>query len=295
MKPAFLQHDAQRVEHFISQYLQHRPSPSAELQQAISYSILLGGKRIRPSLVYRCGAMLGAHTDDLDAAAAALEVMHCYSLIHDDLPAMDDDALRRGKPTCHVAFGESTAILAGDAIQGLAYELLSLHDYQHVSASRVIEMVRSLSRHSGAQGMCAGQALDLAHTNRSFSLDTLEQMHRLKTGALIQCAVELAYFASPTNNSAHLELLQQFSASLGLAFQVQDDILDIESDTATLGKPQGSDHHANKATYPSLLGLERARQKAQHLYQSAIKALEQLPYPSDDLHALAHFLIARKN
>lgn len=200
-----------------------------------------------------------------------------------------------GKPTCHIAFSESTAILAGDAIQSLAYELLTRHNYQQVTASRVIKMVQSLSRHSGALGMCAGQALDLAHTNRSFTSDTLEQMHRLKTGALIQCAVELAYFASPVNNTAHLELLQQFSASLGLAFQVQDDILDIESDTETLGKPQGSDHNANKATYPSLLGLEHARQKAQQLYQDAIQALEQLPYPCDDLQALAQFLIARKN
>ncbi|MCH8539001.1 MAG: (2E,6E)-farnesyl diphosphate synthase [Alkalimonas sp.] len=295
MNPSFLHSDQSRVETFLSHFLQQYPSPAAELQQAMRYSILLGGKRIRPSLVYRCGAMLGAQFDDLDAAAAALEAMHCYSLIHDDLPAMDDDALRRGKPTCHIAFSESTAILAGDAIQSLAYELLTRHNYQQVTASRVIEMVQSLSRHSGALGMCAGQALDLAHTNRSFTSDTLEQMHRLKTGALIQCAVELAYFASPVNNTAHLELLQQFSASLGLAFQVQDDILDIESDTETLGKPQGSDHNANKATYPSLLGLEHARQKAQQLYQDAIQALEQLPYPCDDLQALAQFLIARKN
>jgi farnesyl diphosphate synthase len=295
VKPSFLHSDQHRVEQFLSNYLQQHSSPAAELQQAITYSILLGGKRIRPSLVYRCGAMLGAHAEDLDAAAAALEAMHCYSLIHDDLPAMDNDELRRGKPTCHIAFSESTAILAGDAIQSLAFELLTNHNYQQVSASRVLDMVRSLSRQSGAQGMCAGQALDLAHTNRSFTPDTLEQMHRLKTGALIQCAIELAYFASPVNNSEQLELLQQFSASLGLAFQVQDDILDIESDTETLGKPQGSDHNANKATYPSLLGLAAARQKAQQLYQDAIQALEQLPYPCDDLKALAQFLIARKN
>lgn len=295
MKPSFLQTDQHRVEQFLSHYLQQHVSPASDLQQAMSYSILLGGKRIRPSLVYRCGAMLGARTEDLDAAAAALEAMHCYSLIHDDLPAMDNDALRRGKPTCHIAFSESTAILAGDAIQGLAYELLANHHYQQVDASRVIKMIRALSRQSGAQGMCAGQALDLAHTNRSFTADTLEHMHRLKTGALIQCAIELAYYASPITNQAHLELLQQFSASLGLAFQVQDDILDIESDTETLGKPQGSDHNANKATYPSLLGVAAAREKARQLYQDAIQALEQLPYPCDDLKALAHFLIARKN
>lgn len=295
MTPAFLLSDQQRVEHYLAAFLHHYACPVSELQDAMSYSILLGGKRVRPSLVYRCGALLGASMDDLDAAAAALEAMHCYSLIHDDLPAMDNDALRRGKPTCHVAFGEATAILAGDAVQSLAFELLSSHNYQHVSSARVVDMVRTLARQSGALGMCAGQALDLAHTNRRFSSDTLEQMHRMKTGALMQCAVELAYYTSPVNNPAHLQLLQRFAASLGLAFQVQDDILDIESDTETLGKPQGSDHLSNKATYPSLLGIAEARNKARQLYQDAIQALEQLPYPCDDLKALAQFLIARKN
>ena len=279
----------------LQQALQQQSVPAKALHQAMHYSILLGGKRIRPSLVYRCGLMLGARLEDLDAPAAALEAIHCYSLIHDDLPAMDNDALRRGKPTCHIAFDEATAILAGDAIQSLAFDMLSSHPYQQVPAERVVAMIQQLAKASGAPGMCAGQAIDLAHTNQDFTLNTLEQMHRLKTGALIQCAVELAWLASPASKQEDLELLRCFAASLGLAFQVQDDILDIESDTETLGKPQGSDSQANKATYPALLGLVKAKQKAEQLYQDAMAALTQLPYPGEDLQALAQFLIARKN
>lgn len=295
MKPAFLALDQTRVEQVLQQQLQQQDVAAQSLQQAMHYSILLGGKRIRPSLVYRCGLMLGARLEDLDAPAAALEAIHCYSLIHDDLPAMDNDALRRGKPTCHIAFDEATAILAGDAIQSLAFDILSSHSYQQVPAQRVLAMVQQLAKAGGAAGMCAGQAIDLAHTNQGFNLETLEQMHRLKTGALIQCAIELAWLASPATAPEELELLRRFAASLGLAFQVQDDILDIESDTETLGKPQGSDHQANKATYPALLGLSEAKRKAEFLHQDALAALEQLPYPGDDLKALAQFLIARKN
>ncbi|MCC5825791.1 (2E,6E)-farnesyl diphosphate synthase [Alkalimonas sp.] len=295
MKPVFLALDQARVEQVLQQVLQQQSGAATSLHQAMHYSILLGGKRIRPSLVYRCGLMLGARIEDLDAPAAALEAIHCYSLIHDDLPAMDNDALRRGKPTCHIAFDEATAILAGDAIQSLAFDILSSHHFHQVPAERVLAMVKQLANASGVLGMCAGQAIDLAHTDQDFTLDTLEQMHRLKTGALIQCAVELAWLASPASKPEDLELLRRFAASLGLAFQVQDDILDIESDTETLGKPQGSDHQANKATYPALLGLPEAKRKAEQLYQDAIAALVQLPYPGDELQALAQFLIARKN
>lgn len=296
MKPEFLTQDQNRVEQFLEQTLGQQSKAAASLHQAMHYSVLLGGKRIRPSLLYRCGLMLGASVQDLDAPAAALEAIHCYSLIHDDLPAMDNDALRRGKPTCHIAFDEATAILAGDAIQSLSFAIISQHSYQQVSPQQVLSMVQRLAEASGVGGMCAGQAIDLAHTNHDYTAETLEQMHRLKTGALIECAIELAWLASPGEKPAeHLSALRRYASSLGLAFQVQDDILDIESDTQTLGKPQGSDHQANKATYPALLGLEGAKQKAQQLYQDALDALKQLPYPTHELQALAHFLIVRKH
>src|SRR5690606_30404177 len=166
--------------------------------QAMSYSLLLGGKRVRPFLIYSCGTMLGASLHDLDGPAAAIEALHSYSLIHDDLPAMDNDDLRRGKPTCHKAFDEATAILAGDALQTLAFEVLSSHPYQQVKADAILQMIQRLTSASGYAGMCGGQAIDLAQTNQSTTLEQLERMHRLKTGALIECAVQLAWLCSPS-------------------------------------------------------------------------------------------------
>lgn len=294
MAPSSLPMFQQRVEQQLQQLLASKTPKTSLLYDAMAYSLLLGGKRIRPYLVYAVGQLLGAKLEDLDAAAAAIEVIHCYSLIHDDLPAMDDDALRRGKPTCHIAFNEATAILAGDALQALAFEALCDHAYLHVSPARQVAMVKALARAAGAAGMCAGQAIDLAHTNQQVTLTTLEQMHRLKTGALIECTVQLAYYASPIDDPRVLADLRQFADALGLAFQVQDDILDIESDTATLGKPQGSDVKANKSTYPALLGLQGAKQKAQQLYHDAIAALQRLPYDTTELQHFAHYIIARK-
>jgi farnesyl diphosphate synthase len=284
----------QRVEQHLQQILAQRSETDARLLQAMSYSLLLGGKRIRPFLVYSCGTMLGASLDDLDGPAAALEALHSYSLIHDDLPAMDNDDLRRGKPTCHKAFDEATAILAGDALQTLAFEVLSGHNYQQVQTSAILQMVQRFAAASGYSGMCGGQAIDLAQTNQSTGLEQLERMHRLKTGALIECAVQLAWLCSPAPQPADLAALLQFARALGLAFQVQDDILDIESDTATLGKPQGSDTRANKSTYPALLGLDNAKAKAQQLYQDALSALASLPYNTDELRAFAQYIIARR-
>lgn len=284
----------QRVEHYLQQQLSAGPVTEPQLREAMSYSLLLGGKRVRPFLVYSCGSLLGADINDLDGPAAAIEAIHCYSLIHDDLPAMDNDDLRRGKPTCHKAFNEATAILAGDAIQAMAFEIITHHPYQHVQPASVLGMVKQLSRASGYAGMCGGQAIDLAHTNQLTTLEELEQMHRLKTGALIECAVYLGWLCSPQQDPAHLSALQAYARSLGLAFQVQDDILDIESDTATLGKPQGSDSKANKATYPALLGLNAAKQKAAQLYQDALAALQQLPYNTSELQMFARYIIERK-
>lgn len=294
MIPIRLPEFQQRVEQQLQHLLNTKVPEISNLYQAMSYSLLLGGKRIRPYLVYSIGELLGASLLDLDAPACAIEAVHCYSLIHDDLPAMDNDELRRGKATCHIAFDEATAILAGDALQTIAFEALASHSYQYVTANKQIAMLNALAQAAGAAGMCAGQAIDLAQTNQPVTLESLAQMHRLKTGALIECAVKLAYFASPVDNDNVLQDLLCFASALGLAFQVQDDILDIESDTATLGKPQGSDLKANKATYPALLGLAGAKEKAVQLYQDALAALSRLPFDTTELQRFAHYIIARK-
>lgn len=294
MLPANLPRYQQRLEQHLQTVINQLPITDERLLSAMSYSLLLGGKRVRPFLVYSCGTLLGASLADLDGPAAALEALHSYSLIHDDLPAMDNDDLRRGKPTCHKAFDEATAILAGDALQALAFDVLSHHPYQQVGVPEVLQMLQTLARAGGYAGMCGGQAIDLAQTNQQTSLAQLEQMHRLKTGALIENAVELAWLCSPKRQLADKEHLLQFARALGLAFQVQDDILDIESDTQTLGKPQGSDSKANKATYPALLGLEQAKAKAQQLYQDALNALSKLPYNTDELRSFAQYIIERR-
>ena len=283
----------QRVEQVMTAALADQPITDPELLAAMQYSLLSGGKRIRPFLVYAVGQMLGASLHDLDAPAAAIECLHTYSLIHDDLPAMDDDDLRRGRPTCHKAFNEATAILAGDALQALSFELLSNHSYQQVAHAKRLQMVQQLARQAGYSGMCGGQAIDLAHTNKQMTVEALEAMHQLKTGALIECAVQMAWLASPATEPAELQALVRYARALGLAFQVQDDILDIEGDTAILGKPQGSDQQANKATYPALLGLPAAKAKAQLLFAEAKQALTMLPYDTQPLSAFAHYVIAR--
>lgn len=283
----------QRVEQFMTDALAVRSITDDKLLAAMRYSLLLGGKRVRPFLVYSVGQMLGANLADLDGPAAAIECLHTYSLIHDDLPAMDDDDLRRGKPTCHKAFDEATAILAGDALQALAFELLCSHPYQQVNLASQLELVKQLALHSGYNGMCGGQAIDLAHTDKAMTLAALENMHQLKTGALIETSVRFGWLCSGKTDENELTALVTYARALGLAFQVQDDILDIEGDTATLGKPQGSDLEANKATYPKLLGLEAAKAKAQMLLAEAKDALSVLPYDTSELSAFAHYVIAR--
>ena len=286
--------DQQRVGQLMSSVLSGLTVTDPRLLDAMQYSLLLGGKRLRPFLVYSVGRMLGAELTDLDGPAAAIECLHTYSLIHDDLPAMDDDDLRRGKPTCHKAFDEATAILAGDALQTLAFDILAHHPYQQVDVASQLQLLRELARQSGYPGMCGGQAIDLAHTNKTMTLAALEHMHQLKTGALIQCAVKLGWLCSKDQQPEHLKALQTYASAIGLAFQVQDDILDIEGDTATLGKPQGSDLEANKVTYPALMGLEPARKKAEELVAQAQQALHTLPYDTTELAELAGYVIARK-
>jgi len=279
----------ERVNDFLGQQLSQQTINEPTLHQAMEYGLLLGGKRVRPFLVYATGEMLGVDLAQLDHAAGSIEAIHAYSLIHDDLPAMDDDALRRGQPTCHVQFDEATAILAGDALQTFAFELLC---QAQLEPQQQIKLVKILANASGYHGMCGGQALDIAATNKQISLTQLQQIHRHKTGALLQAAVEMACVIAKVSPQ-ELKLLQQFSAAIGLAFQVQDDILDVIGDTKTLGKPQGSDIEANKSTYPALLGLAQAQDKAQQLIEQALHALDALPYNSELLKDFSRFIISR--
>jgi len=287
-----LQAYSQRHDQFFGQQFQP-VSTSQRLAQAMQYSALNGGKRIRPFLVYASGELLGAQLNDLDPCAVAVECVHAYSLIHDDLPAMDNDALRRGKPTCHIAFDEATAILAGDALQTMAFELLSQHTFAQVPVERQLAMVRSLATASGLAGMCGGQALDIEATNRAISITELEQIHHHKTGALITAAVELGVLAAPQSTADDLRILRDWSHAIGLAFQVQDDILDETGDTQTLGKQQGSDAALAKATYPALLGLEQAIAKRDALHEKALHALSQLPYNTDIFVEFTHYIVTR--
>ncbi|HEY5717665.1 MAG TPA: farnesyl diphosphate synthase, partial [Motiliproteus sp.] len=245
----------QRCDATLSQWLKaHDHAP--RLQDAMRYSIFNGGKRLRPVLVYAACSALKGQDEQADAAASAVECIHAYSLIHDDLPAMDDDDLRRGKPTCHIAFDEATAILAGDALQALAFEILASD--RNLSADHRIEMLRLLAQASGSQGMVGGQTLDMEGEDQQLSLEQLQEMHSLKTGALIRASVLLGGIASGRADEDALEALQQYADAIGLAFQIQDDILDIESSTEQLGKTQGADLARHKSTYPALLGLEGA-------------------------------------
>lgn len=278
-----------------SEYSEHNSKPlTATLAEALAYSTLDGGKRVRPTLVYAAAAACGANSNKpgLDQVAAATECMHCYSLVHDDLPAMDDDDLRRGRPTAHIAFDEATAILTGDALQALAFELLA--SAPGLSESSRLAMVNTLATASGARGMVGGQMIDLAMENSSADLTTLETLHQLKTGALIRASVRLGAQACEADPDT-LAALDEYAHCIGLAFQVKDDLLDVESSTETLGKTQGADVARNKTTYPALLGLEESRQRLDQLYQRALKALEPLGDKASALSGLARFIIERNH
>lgn len=284
-----------RVEAFLQNRLNSLETNDEKLLKAMQHGLLQGGKRMRPYLVYTTGSLVDSCESDLDAPAAAIECIHSYSLIHDDLPAMDDDDLRRGLPTVHKAFDEATAILAGDSLQSLAYEILTSHSYEQTTPTSVLAMVKLLSTDAGYSGMCGGQALDLSYTDKAVDLSSLERMHRLKTGALIKTAILMGSYTSDKFTPQDRQHLSAFAAAIGLAFQVQDDILDVVGDTQTLGKPKGSDLEANKSTYVSLLGLDQARQKAQQLYNDSLEALGKLPYNTELLQAFAHFVVQRNH
>ena len=269
------------------------PKLAPELKAAMEYGLLQGGKRVRPMLVYVCGEITGQPNHQaLDAAAAAVECIHAYSLIHDDLPAMDDDDLRRGQATVHKAFNEATAILAGDALQALAFELLSQASLA-LAPEKQLRMVHELAIASGYKGMCGGQALDIDCEGKAINNVALERLHRHKTGALIRAAVRLGALCATNMSDTHIEALSRYADAIGLAFQVQDDILDITADTQTLGKTQGKDMALQKSTYPALLGLSGARLRAEQLHQDALSALADIPYPTHTLEAFAHYIVKR--
>jgi farnesyl diphosphate synthase len=276
----------------LNNYFEQPLDTEKTIKEATHYSLLNGGKRLRPFLVYATGQMLGANKHDLDILAAAIECIHSYSLVHDDLPAMDDDDLRRGRPTCHIVYGEAQAILAGDALQSLAFELIATHNF-NCSAQTHVKLIAQLAHASGIEGMVGGQGLDIAATDKVISIKELERIHHLKTGALINSAIMLGALCSENADKHTLAQLEIFGYSIGLAFQVHDDILDVEGDTEILGKPQGSDLAANKATYPALLGMLGAKQKAQSLIEQAHDALKNINADTTALASLANYLIER--
>lgn len=282
-----------RVNQLLTNKLDALPVNDTRLLEAMRYGLLIGGKRMRPYLVYTTGLALGAKIEDLDGVACALECIHAYSLLHDDLPAMDDDDLRRGQPTCHKAFDEATAILAGDSLQTLAFDFLANHQFSDFSQQKMPTLLQQLVAAAGYQGMCGGQALDLSATNKSISLAELEAIHKLKTGALLKASVTMASECAPQVTNEQKAILANFAELIGLAYQVQDDIIDITSTQEQLGKPKGSDIEANKSTYPALLGLANAQQKAESLYQESLQALATLPYNTDTLADFATFIVRR--
>ena len=282
-----------RVEAALDKWL---PAPETEprrLHEAMRYSVLGSGKRIRPVLVYASGTALGVEPAALDGPACAVEIIHAYSLVHDDLPAMDDDDLRRGRPTCHRAYDEATAILVGDALQALAFHILANDPAIRVDADQRVRMIDTLAVAGGSRGMAGGQAIDLDAVGKNLNLTELQNMHEHKTGALIRASVELGALSMPNVDERQLARLSRYAACIGLAFQIQDDILDIVSDTETLGKPQGSDLARNKPTYPNLLGMDGARQAARDMHQEALQCLEGFDARADALRRLADYIIER--
>jgi len=263
------------------------------LHEAMRYSVLSDGKRIRPVLVYATGEAFGVDLKALDGPACAVEIIHAYSLIHDDLPSMDDDDLRRGRPTCHKKYDEATAILAGDALQALSFHILAQDPEIKVDGQQRLSMINTLAIASGSRGMAGGQAIDLAAVGQSLNIAELENMHIHKTGALIRASAELGALSVENVDQELFSRISQYAKCIGLAFQIKDDILDIESDTETLGKPQGSDIARNKPTYPELLGLDGAKQAADDLYNKALKCLDAFDEQADMLREIADYIVNR--
>jgi farnesyl diphosphate synthase len=295
MSEESLKYYKERVEQRLNQHLPDAELHPQRLHQAMRYAVLGGGKRLRPVLVYSTGITVGAELTCLDWPAMAVELIHAYSLVHDDSPAMDDDDLRHGKPTCHRAFDEATALLAGDALQTLAFHVLS-HDSSDVKADALrLKMVNILAQAAGSRGMAGGQAIDLEAVGKQLTLAELENMHIHKTGALIRASVLLGATCQPGLAPSTLQKLDHYAKCIGLAFQICDDILDVTADTQTLGKQQGADKALNKPTYPALLGLQGARQHAQMLLDSAFDSLSSFGAELDTLRWIASYIVERPN
>lgn len=264
-----------------------------ELIVPMSYGLFSGGKKIRSKILKDIGYIFNVDYKNLIIIGSAVECIHAYSLIHDDLPSMDDDDLRRGRPTCHKKYDEATAILAGDALQALSFHILAEDEKIKVDCEQRLAMINTLAIASGSRGMAGGQAIDLASVGKSLNITELENMHLHKTGALIRASAELGALSAKKVDSDQLSRISEYAKCIGLAFQIKDDILDIESDTETLGKPQGSDMEQNKPTYPELLGLEGAKKAADDLYNKAIDCLDVFDERADTLRAVADYIINR--
>ncbi len=269
--------------------------PPRQLHEAMRYSVLGGGKRVRPLLVYATADALGIETKVLDAPAAAIELMHAFSLVHDDLPAMDDDDLRRGRPTVHIKFDEATAILAADALQPLAFEILADTPEMRERPEAQRQIISALARACGSNGMTGGQSIDLASEAKTLNAAELEHMYRLKTGRLLWVSVMSAAYCKEDLSTEHLHSLERFVDALGLAFQIRDDILDIEGTSEVIGKPQGSDEERDKATYPALFGMEQAKARTNELLELALESIEFLGDKADTLRWIGNYIVQRES
>ncbi len=292
----YMQENRGRIDALLESHINNLPdSVEPKLKAAMRHGLLLGGKRVRPFLVFVTGKLLGADEAVLEGPAAAIECIHAYSLIHDDLPAMDNDVLRRGQPTVHKAFGEALGILAGDALQNLGFEILASHPMPEKLLSNKVRMLQELGEASGYRGMCGGQALDLEAEGHKVDLEGLLKVHRHKTGALIRCAVRMGALASESLDGAAMKALTEYSEAIGLAFQIHDDILDVTSSTEILGKTAHSDENLEKSTFPALLGLDGAKDYERKVYEKAVSALAPLKGDTSLLSEFAEYIVTRGN
>lgn len=292
---SWLTHCRNMVNDALQKKLPNENAIPQNLHKAMHYAVLNGGKRLRAAFVLATGELFHAETESLIDIAVALELIHAFSLIHDDLPALDNDDLRRGKPTCHLVFGEATAILAGDALQSLAFEILASLNPAQVSSDKILAMIRILSRATGSLGMTGGETLDIEMVNKKVSVDAIEAMYTLKTGCLLRASMQLALLASRDYDETNLYHLAQFGENLGVAFQIHDDIIGITSDTETLGKKQQADIALNKPVYPVITSLEAASQRRDFLLKTAREHLQALNRPCDRLYALSEYVITRNH
>lgn len=283
-----------RIEAELENHLPAPAAPPRRLHEALRYSVLGGGKRVRPVLVYATAATLGLSESVVDGAACAVEFIHAYSLVHDDLPAMDDDDMRRGRPTCHKAYDEATAILVGDALQVLAFEVLAAGRGLPDAPGRRLELIRLLAAASGTAGMAGGQALDLAAQGRILTVEQIEDMHARKTGALIRASVLMAAACADHPGASSIHALDRFATAIGLAFQIEDDLLDVEGDPTLLGKATGVDRRNAKPTYPAVAGPDAARRRAQSLHEEALEALAVLGDRAEPLRKVSNWLLGRR-